>query len=196
MSDKTRNQGSISELSLPQRTASNPSVTQDVQRGLTPEEVAGIAEFAAKERIRLDAEAQTRDRKAFDARNDIQNHVEAFNSLHVQNRFDGHKVRSEIETASGKMTITSTSGRPAAESHCFVATATYQDAHHPDVEYLRRFRDEYLRRSSAGRAFIRWYYGKAGPYMADVVEAHELLRRVTLAILKGFIKVLRKAFPC
>ena len=41
---------------------------------------------------------------------------------------------------------------------CFIATACYHSCYAPEVVELRRFRDETLRRSMAGRAFIRLYY--------------------------------------
>lgn len=40
---------------------------------------------------------------------------------------------------------------------CFVATAAYGGEDHPDVQFLRRFRDNYLINFSIGRAFVRWY---------------------------------------
>lgn len=42
---------------------------------------------------------------------------------------------------------------------CYVATMVYGDYDAPEVLVLRRFRDQTLSRSAAGRAFIRWYYG-------------------------------------
>ena len=41
---------------------------------------------------------------------------------------------------------------------CYVATAVYGSYDCPEVWVLRRFRDEFLRRSMAGRLFIRAYY--------------------------------------
>lgn len=41
---------------------------------------------------------------------------------------------------------------------CYVATAVYGSYDCPEVWVLRRFRDEFLRRSIAGRIFIRVYY--------------------------------------
>lgn len=41
---------------------------------------------------------------------------------------------------------------------CFVATAVYGSAEHTNVRLLRRFRDECLEQSPAGRFFSNWYY--------------------------------------
>lgn len=59
--------------------------------------------------------------------------------------------------------------------NCFIATAVYRDAFHPDVQSLRKFRDEYLMTNRAGRAFVRLYY-RYSPPVAGFVASHELLR--------------------
>lgn len=59
--------------------------------------------------------------------------------------------------------------------NCFIATAVYRDAFHPDVQSLRKFRDEYLMTNRAGRAFVALYY-RYSPPVADFVASHELLR--------------------
>ncbi len=59
--------------------------------------------------------------------------------------------------------------------NCFIATAVYRDAFHPDVQALRKFRDEYLMGNPAGRASVRFYY-RYSPPVADFVARHELLR--------------------
>lgn len=55
---------------------------------------------------------------------------------------------------------------------CFVATAVYGDAHAPQVEALRRFRDDVLMRSPAGEAFVDFYYSGAGKAVAYAVGRH------------------------
>ena len=51
------------------------------------------------------------------------------------------------------------SGGSGSNSGCYVATMVYGSYDAPEVMVLRRFRDEKLAHSKAGRAFIRWYYG-------------------------------------
>lgn len=58
---------------------------------------------------------------------------------------------------------------------CFIATAVYGDACHPDVQALRRFRDEYLMTNPAGRAFVGLYY-RYSPPLAGFIASHEMLR--------------------
>jgi hypothetical protein len=59
---------------------------------------------------------------------------------------------------------------------CFIATAVYRDALHPDVQALREFRDRYLMTNPVGRAFVDLYY-RYSPPAADYISSHEFLRR-------------------
>lgn len=52
---------------------------------------------------------------------------------------------------------------------CFVATACYGDYDAPEVKVLRRYRDEVLQHSNAGRMFIRLYY-TVSPPLADRIS--------------------------
>ena len=49
-------------------------------------------------------------------------------------------------------------GEQALKSGCYVATAVYSSYDCPEVWVLRRFRDQSLSQSLAGRAFIKTYY--------------------------------------
>lgn len=48
--------------------------------------------------------------------------------------------------------------KPENSPGCFVATACYGNSEHPIVVELRRFRDEVLTITQAGRILIAWYY--------------------------------------
>ncbi len=56
---------------------------------------------------------------------------------------------------------------------CFIATACYHSVLAPEVELLRRFRDDVLRSSCCGRVSIRIYYHLSPP-IAQFLERHEL----------------------
>ena len=75
---------------------------------------------------------------------------------------------------------------------CFVATAAYGDRAHPDVVALRRFRDEVLVNSVAGRAFIRTYW-KFGPVLARGVKSRGVTGHLTRAALSPLA---RRARSC
>ncbi len=54
---------------------------------------------------------------------------------------------------------------PSGQSGCYIATAVYGSYSCDEVYALRRFRDEVLYKSAAGRLFIRIYY-KVSPTLA------------------------------
>jgi uncharacterized repeat protein (TIGR01451 family) len=80
----------------------------------------------------------------------------------------------------------------ASGFRCFIATAAYGSPLEPHVVALREFRDRYLRRSAAGRAFIRLYY-RYSPPVAAVIAEHDWLRFMVRMLLTPL--VLAIAFP-
>lgn len=73
-----------------------------------------------------------------------------------------------------------------ADVTCFVATAAYRDPLHPDVVFLRHFRDELLNRSYLGRKFITIYWN-VGPVLARPVQKSDLLATISIRVLKILI---------
>ena len=61
--------------------------------------------------------------------------------------------------------------------NCFVATAAFGDYDAPEVVFLRKYRDESLSQSAAGRAFIHAYYAFS-PSLAMVIAKSVFLRAV------------------
>ena len=70
---------------------------------------------------------------------------------------------------------------------CYIATAVYGSYDAPEVMVLRRFRDERLKRSAAGRWFIRTYYKLSPPVANKLKDAHYINRMVKI-ILDSFIR--------
>jgi hypothetical protein len=68
---------------------------------------------------------------------------------------------------------------------CFIATAAYGDPDAPEVESLRRFRDNVLLKSRFGTAFVRFYYAVSPP-LARVVARHPRLRTAIRRALDAF----------
>lgn len=77
-----------------------------------------------------------------------------------------------------------------ADTTCFVATAAYQDPRHPDVVWLRKFRDEWLCNFAPGRAFIAFYW-KAGPILARRIEPYPKARQAFRILIGMITKSLR-----
>jgi hypothetical protein len=74
---------------------------------------------------------------------------------------------------------------------CFVATAAWGDRLHPDVVWLRNWRDRVLVRYAAGRAFIRLYW-IIGPRMARYVRPDQASGRISRAIIGALISLLKR----
>jgi hypothetical protein len=73
---------------------------------------------------------------------------------------------------------------------CFVATVAYGDTYHPDVNYLRRVRDEILVHNRFGRVFI-WTYWRVGPILAKLLMPHPHLRKIARGVLARMIGQMR-----
>lgn len=74
---------------------------------------------------------------------------------------------------------------------CFIATAVYGDADHPDVRLLRKFRDEVLLSSVFGRATVHLYYF-VSPTMVAFIRTNVIKSLIHLAILRPAILVARR----
>lgn len=75
---------------------------------------------------------------------------------------------------------------------CFVVTATMGDFSHPDVVYLRQFRDGWIRKQPGGPAFIDAYY-RIGPKLAMLIQRSDTLRRLsTRCIVKPAVRFARR----
>ena len=61
---------------------------------------------------------------------------------------------------------------------CFIATAAYGSSLDPHVAVLRAFRDNFLLKTWAGRAFVDLYY-RFSPPVARVIAKHTALRMIT-----------------
>lgn len=166
-----------------------PSVLNVAQKHLTAEQWQDLGKTAAIKHMELEESAIRMLNQDAMAYKDLNNHINAMEDLNSQRMFDRHKMTSEIKTATGKMTIESRKG-----SACFVATATYRDENHPDVQYLRTFRDQYLLMCKFGIYSVKIYY-KIGPYLARIVAQHDILRKISYACLTRFVKYLRNRYP-
>lgn len=184
----------MTENKLPVKKGDALPSTAELIESLPADQRNDLTKFHIQGQMELNLEAARMQQKQMAGLNEIRAHVDAFNELDRQANGlrSGHTIRSTIDMGSGHMEITSRSG---GASSCFVATATYQDTHHPDVEYLRRFRDAYLSKSRPGLLFIHWYYRKAGPVMSAFIKGREWLRVPCLYALKGTVSLLKKMFP-
>ena len=70
------------------------------------------------------------------------------------------------------------------DDFCFIATAAYGTPTAVEIDELRRFRDEYLRKNYLGNEFIKFYYANSPP-IAKYISEHETLRTI---VREGFVE--------
>ena len=80
-----------------------------------------------------------------------------------------------------------------SDSSCFVATAAYRDPDHPDVVFLRYFRDSWLKDRALGRRFIAFYW-KVGPSLAQPVRRSLLLSLVARSLIRSIVWFIRRVW--
>lgn len=78
-----------------------------------------------------------------------------------------------------------------SDGSCFVATAAYRDPWHPDVVFLRAFRDQWLVHRGWGRTFIAFYW-VIGPKMAKPVRRNFLLAWSSKSLIALIVWALRR----
>ena len=74
---------------------------------------------------------------------------------------------------------------------CYIATMAYGDYDHPQVMELRKFRDEFLRKTLFGRYFIRIYY-KYSPLLVVKLKDKPKINALIRRCLDQLIKSIRK----
>lgn len=77
-------------------------------------------------------------------------------------------------------------------SNCFIATAVYGDPSCYQVRELRKYRDNTLSKSVAGRAFVKSYY-KISPAIASWLITKPALSRQVRAVLNFAVKHITNA---
>ena len=79
-------------------------------------------------------------------------------------------------------------------SGCYVATCIYGSYNAKEVWVLRRFRDEYLKKSLLGRAFIKTYYF-ISPKIIKLFGENKLFRKINNKLLDSFVhKLINKGY--
>jgi hypothetical protein len=157
-------------------------------RSLNQEQVQALGSKAAEEMIRLEVKQREINLEYVAGKKSAEDHIETWDMLKGGGKSTRQSVTSEIKTGAGNMRIESKSG-----ATCFVATASYMDQSHPDVVFLRSFRDTFLVNYKLGVKFISWYW-TYGPKLASFVSKHDLIRKISKSSLQVLVSILRKVF--
>jgi len=80
-----------------------------------------------------------------------------------------------------------------SDSGCYVATMAYGSYDAPQVLILRQFRDRFLQKFGAGRAFIRWYYANSPSFVAKH-RSKQWLHKSLRFFLNIFVALLKPIF--
>ena len=155
---------------------------------LTKEQTSNLIAKAADAALHLEVKAREQNLDYVAGKKALEDHIDAFAMLDKQGGLTRQKVVSDIKTGAGNMRIESKAG-----ATCFVATATYGDIDHPNVRYLRAFRDQSLAKTPAGRAFIAWYW-RTGPRLARWVAISPILKCASRGVLAVIIQLIRCAW--
>jgi hypothetical protein len=176
------------EISLHDNGLKAGSLIEQSVRSLNQDQIQALGSKAAEEMIRLEIKQREINLEYVAGKKSAEDHVEAWEMLGKGGKLTRQSVTSDIKTGAGKMHIESKSG-----ATCFVATATYRDSLHPDVVFLRLFRDNFLVYFKLGVKFINWYW-IYGPKLARLVENSKLLRRFSKVFLSLLVKLLRHPY--
>ena len=76
---------------------------------------------------------------------------------------------------------------------CFVATAAYQNINHPNVDYLRWYRDSHLMPNKFGKMFITIYY-IVGPLISIPVKKYQFINKITRKIINRIVILLKNNY--
>ncbi|OQY92864.1 MAG: hypothetical protein B6D37_13265 [Sphingobacteriales bacterium UTBCD1] len=118
---------------------------------------------------------------AMDLRSDFRSHVNQ-----NKNSLSGLRSQlSQVTTGSGGSSSSSGGGG------CYIATMAYGSYEHPQVLELRKFRDECLAKTIAGRMFIQTYYF-ISPKLVELLKNQKIVNTLIRKALNQFIKVIKK----
>ena len=87
---------------------------------------------------------------------------------------------------------------PGSKIPCFIATAAYSSPIAPKVMFLRRVRDNELKKTRVGSLFIQayeWIYYKFSPRVASVMDQNPTFKTfMRIMVVEPIVKILQVIF--
>ena len=107
-----------------------------------------------------------------------------------ENKATLSNMRDQVAQIDRTIHTSTTTHRPTntSSSGCYIATMVYGDYDHPQVLVLRDFRDNVLRKSIFGRAFIKFYY-RYSPTWVKCLKNYKKINSFIRIVLDKFIKM-------
>ena len=161
-------------------------IDQSLSR-LNEHQVQNLMAKAGEEALRLEVKNREQNMDYVVGKKAAEDHIDTFNMLERGGKTTRQTVVSDIKTGAGNMRIESKSG-----ATCFVASVAYDDPNHPDVMFLRGYRDSVLSKSDLGRCFVSWYW-KTGPKLAKFVGRSNALKAISRHVISMIVKILVSA---
>ncbi len=139
--------------------------------------------------------AQDSAAKALDIYNAVQSRKYADSTFQTVNSFNYEAMARAFnleETMKGSFSdavkgLKNSPAGSAGREGCFIATQVYGSYDCFEVKTLRKFRDEKLKKSFAGKVFIDIYY-KTGPYIAILISRSPIISNLFRSVLDRFIR--------
>jgi hypothetical protein len=138
------------------------SILSKVLEGLPAEDVQRLKQKAAEGMLASELQKMVMANKFQASTVDIDDFIRTIGRMEDKlagKPLTGYDAKMTAQTASGETSIHVKKG-------CFIATAVYGSADHPNVLALRRFRDDHLESNAVGRAFCAVYY-RLSPRLAE-----------------------------
>lgn len=162
------------------------SLVEQALRELNPEQASNLRAKASEEALRLEVKNREQNMDYGIGRQVTIDHIDTFRMLDKSGKLTRQSVVTDIKTGAGNMRIESKSG-----ATCFVASVAYDDPNHPDVMFLRLFRDQALCHHEIGKAFIVWYW-RNGPKLAKFVARSRILKVLARFHIAGLVLLIRR----
>jgi hypothetical protein len=161
------------------------SLVEQAVKSLNPEQTSNLMMKAGEEALRLEVKNREQNMDYGIGRKVVEDHVDTFAMLDKSGKLTRQSVTTDVKTGAGNMRIESKSG-----ATCFVASVAYDNPNHPDVMFLRSFRDNALSNNYIGRNFIAWYW-RIGPKLAKFVNRSRILKKIVRFQISGIVFVIR-----
>lgn len=124
-----------------------------VLKSLSQEDIQRLKQKAAEGALALEMDKLTKVNQFHVSSADISSFISTVRELEVAHNRPGstYTASGSFKTASGTTTIQSKKG-------CYIATQVYCGEWHPNVIFLKSFRDSFLLKNTYGESFVRCYY--------------------------------------